>query len=272
MENKIKNNKFYLFSSAPAKVIFSGEHAVVYDSGAISCAINLRTSIKAEIILDNNNNHEVNYYHLNFYSIKNNNQNINEKTPEIFSKINLNFIVNFVFADFYSSYKSIIIGKDFNKGFDDSIYFEELYRKLQEFDIHKFIGKLFKKVLETLVSILIIKNKIKNKNRIYFVELFIIYLDLIEKKDNIYKEKHSASYIEINKNNYHIICIFCLILCIQYDIENREDITAFRSRIMELFSNFKFNFYINSDIPYFGSGLGSSGSFNVVLTNTLTVN
>ncbi len=70
----------------------------------------------------------------------------------------------------------------------------------------------------------------------------------------------------------HLILIFCLSLSIIIDNGNIINLELYLSEIIDYLSMFKFNFYISSDIPYFGSGLGSSGSFNVVLTNSILVN
>ena len=59
-------------SKSPGKIIISGEHAVVYNSKAIACAINLFTTCKIDIVNKNFNNLNKNQITLNLI-------NLNEK-------------------------------------------------------------------------------------------------------------------------------------------------------------------------------------------------
>ena len=163
MEENSKNFKF--ISSAPAKVIFSGEHAVVYGSGAISCAIDLRTNILTNIKFKN---HLVDNMELNFFSLKiptnNNFTNENLKNPdiflryktfflnfnkfsnEVFNKINIIFIFDFLIDEFHQKIIEILFNKNLHeefteKNFDIDDYIRRFYDNLNNFNITNLIGK-----------------------------------------------------------------------------------------------------------------------------------
>lgn len=128
--------KFSFISSAPAKVIFSGEHAVVYGSGAIACAIDLRTNIKTDIFLEESNKNNK----LIFYSQEKNNKNNSDKI-KLFAEIDLDFIFKSVFDDFYTEFKNCINNPNSSE-ITTFAYIEQLYKKIDDINIEKLLGKL----------------------------------------------------------------------------------------------------------------------------------
>lgn len=136
--NKPHAKKLSLISSAPAKIIFSGEHAVVYGSGAIACAIDLRTRIKTEIKLEESNSNNKNKFIL--YSENLNCKVNNTESLKKFAELDLDFILNSVFEGFYCEFKNNF---NRNNAFENNFtkYCDELFEKINEINIQKLQGK-----------------------------------------------------------------------------------------------------------------------------------
>jgi len=136
MENIKKTKKFSFISSAPAKVIFSGEHAVVYGSGAIACAIDLRTRIKTDIFLKESKTNNK----LIIYSEDLNVKNIDGNYKK-FAELDFNFIIHSVFDDFYAELKNNINNENVWED-NFSKFLDELFQKINDINIHRLLGKI----------------------------------------------------------------------------------------------------------------------------------
>jgi mevalonate kinase len=114
MENR--NYPFQIFSSAPAKIILTGEHAVCYGSGAITCAIDLKTSVKMEIL----NLEEKETSFMKFFNLKKNHNYVEDN-------FDLNIDTEFLIYEIF--YKLIPIFSEIT----DNIHLKEIkYREIDK--------------------------------------------------------------------------------------------------------------------------------------------
>lgn len=97
-------------SKSPGKIIISGEHAVVYNSKAIACAINLFTTCKIDIVNKNFNNLNKNQITLNLI-------NLNEKHIIGYEEILSNLLDNSITSIFksFNSIEEYYLSEDVNK-------------------------------------------------------------------------------------------------------------------------------------------------------------
>jgi mevalonate kinase len=108
--NESLNLPCTLISKSPGKIIISGEHAVVYNSKAIACSINLFTSCKIDILNKNYNKLNKNEITLNLINLG---EKHSIKPDEILFNLQSNSIISI-----FKSFKDIdeyLISEDVNK-------------------------------------------------------------------------------------------------------------------------------------------------------------